>query len=87
MQVQCPDCKAIYNIDGSKIPEKGAHATCSKCGKRFEIMKRPKEKDGGTSQVIILCPDCGHVNVTSDKCVKCGRVFSEEDRERLTIHI
>jgi predicted Zn finger-like uncharacterized protein len=87
MKVQCPNCRAIYNIDESKIPEKGAHGTCSRCGKRFDIKKRPKEKDGKSSQVIILCPDCGHVNVSSEKCAKCGRVFLEEDRQRLTIQI
>jgi len=87
MKVQCSNCKAVYNIDDSKIPEKGAHATCSKCGTRFEIKKTHKEQEGENLQTIITCPNCGHVNLSSEKCSQCGNVFSEEDRDKLSIQI
>jgi predicted Zn finger-like uncharacterized protein len=87
MKVQCPNCKATYNIDDSKIPEKGTHATCSKCKTRIEVKKKPKESAQEASQIIITCPNCGHVNISSEKCAQCGKVFSEEDKKKLGIEI
>lgn len=87
MKAQCPNCHAVYNIDDSKIPEKGAQATCAKCKTRFEIKKKPPEKDGEEAQTIITCPNCGHVNLTPDKCSQCSNVFSEEDKKKLAIEI
>jgi predicted Zn finger-like uncharacterized protein len=82
MKAQCPSCKALFTIDDAKIPEKGAHAICSKCQTRFEIKKSlpVKEKDSA-DQDIITCRKCGHVNLSLDKCAICGYVFSEEDRK------
>jgi predicted Zn finger-like uncharacterized protein len=87
MKVQCPNCKAVYNIDDSKIPEKGTHATCAKCKTRFEVKKKSLAPGGEASQTIITCPNCGHVNISSDKCSQCGSVFSEEDKGKLSIQI
>ena len=94
MKAQCPKCNAIYNIDDSKIPDKGAHATCAKCKTRFQIKKgQTVEKKDNTvqenkeKQIIITCPQCGHINISSDKCVQCGNVFSETDKEKLAIQI
>ena len=36
---QCPSCKAVYKVDGSKIPERGTYARCPKCQERFFIKK------------------------------------------------
>ena len=91
MRVQCPNCEAVYQIDASKIPEKGIHATCKKCKTRFHIVKEgPTTEKEGHHEEIIPCPKCGHVNissVSSDTCVSCGSAFSEEDKEKLTIKI
>ena len=87
MKAQCPKCKAVYNIDDSKIPEKGTYATCSKCKTRFEVKKKPPEPAKEAAQVIITCPGCGHVNISSDKCARCGNAFSEEDKKKLGIQI
>jgi predicted Zn finger-like uncharacterized protein len=87
MKAQCPNCKAVYNIDDSKIPEKGTFATCSKCKTRFEVKKKPKEPAKDAPQMIITCPNCGHVNISSDKCARCGNIFSEEDKKKLGIQI
>ena len=91
MKAQCPKCKAVYNIDDSKIPEKGAQATCAKCKTRFNIKRGDKAADktdeAREPQLIITCPKCGHVNLTLDKCIQCGTVFSDEDREKLGIQI
>jgi predicted Zn finger-like uncharacterized protein len=87
MKAQCPNCKAVYNIDDSKIPEKGAHVTCKKCQTRFPIKKSASVQTKKDQQVIITCPNCGHVNISSDKCSQCGNQFSNEDFEKLSIQI
>ena len=87
MKAQCPNCKAVYKIDDSKIPEKGAHATCSKCQTRFPIKKSPSEQTQKDNQVIIICPKCGHVNLSPDTCSQCGNLFSHEEIDKLTIQI
>ena len=38
-RAECPSCKAVYKIDSSKIPEKGAYTRCQKCQQRFVIKK------------------------------------------------
>jgi predicted Zn finger-like uncharacterized protein len=91
MKVQCSNCEAVYQIDDSKIPEKGIHATCKKCKTRFHIQKKGSAaKQEGSHEEIIPCPKCGHVNIasiSSDACVSCGNAFSDEDKEQLTITI
>ncbi len=37
MQIVCPTCNAAYKISESKIPEKGAKATCKKCGGKIVV--------------------------------------------------
>jgi len=90
MKIQCPNCKAVYQINDSKIPEKGANATCPKCKTRFYIKKIQKEQEApkeGEKGEIIPCPNCGHLNISSDSCASCGAVFSNEDKEKLGIAI
>jgi predicted Zn finger-like uncharacterized protein len=114
MKAQCPSCKALFNIDDSKIPEKGAHVTCTKCKTRFEV-KKPAPAQAAAAQpsparetpvtaapvhtgsahgrehtdihAIITCPACGHVNISVDKCAKCGLPFSADDKTKYTINI
>jgi predicted Zn finger-like uncharacterized protein len=45
MKAECPNCGAVYQIDDTKIPDKGAHATCAKCQTRFHIIN-PKDQNG-----------------------------------------
>ena len=76
MKVQCPSCGALYRIDDSKIPAKGAYATCSKCHTRFHTDKQ-KTPNGEPKQEIITCPKCGHQQSKSAECKNCGIVFSK----------
>lgn len=91
MKAQCPKCKAVYKIDDSKIPEKGAQVTCVKCKTRFPIKRSAgapvKEDKADEIHAIITCPSCGHVNLTLDKCSQCNMVFSDEDKKKLGIEI
>ena len=91
MKIQCPNCKTVYNINDSKlppIPDKGAFATCRKCKERMPIkpMKTESKREPEAYQEeIIPCPKCGHVNVSTDACVKCGREFTLEEKEKIKI--
>ena len=91
MKLQCPECKANYNLDISKIPavtEKGITVTCPKCKHKFPLEIKPEETTPGSAQkeeIIIPCPSCGHVNLSSKKCAGCGRVFTEEELKKIKI--
>jgi len=42
MKIQCKQCTTCYRIDGSKIPERGAHIICKKCNERIFIPPQKK---------------------------------------------
>lgn len=94
MKLQCPGCNAKYNLDASKIPavpEKGITVTCPKCKQKFPLKLNPQESEADNSKqnqdMLIPCPDCGHVNISSPKCLGCGRVFTKEELAKLKISI
>lgn len=95
MKIKCPKCESVYEIAEAKIPEKGANVTCKKCQNRFAVKRREKMEEqseekvqqGETKQIIITCPDCGHVNISKKSCVGCGRAFSEDEISELKIEI
>ncbi len=94
MKAKCPKCEAGFNLDISKIPEipkEGIYVSCPKCKTqvRIRIKLKPKKEEPSEeqSQEIILCPECSHVNISSKLCVKCGKVFSAEDMEKLSVTI
>jgi len=87
MKIQCPKCKAAYQIADEKIPEKGASVTCKKCQTRITVKREAKAPEGEAKQMIITCPDCGHVNISKKTCASCGKAFSEEELAELTIEI
>ena len=89
MKIQCPDCGSVYQIDDSKIPElppTGAIANCKKCNKRFRFGEQtaPVKKQGPNGEkfddheTIIVCPNCGHVNLSTETCENCGAAFTED---------
>lgn len=89
MKVQCPNCKANYQIDPSKIPaipEGGIAITCPKCKGKIVIRSeaKPPEQKEAPDQ-IIPCPDCGHINISTTTCKQCGKVFTKEEIEKSVI--
>ena len=38
MNIQCPNCNKVYNIDDKKIPDAGTYVKC-KCDTKFFIKK------------------------------------------------
>ena len=99
MKIQCPKCKAGYNIDVSKlpaVPEGGISVTCPKCKNKIPVslsgqaQSQPQAQQGAKSSEpssIIPCPECGHVNVAAKTCVSCGKVFTKEELAKLSISI
>jgi hypothetical protein len=91
MKVKCPNCQIGYNIDISKIPvipEGGITTTCPKCKGKIPIKPDadPPNKEKHHEQ-IIPCPECGHVNISTDICAGCGKVFSKEEISSLEIDV
>ena len=39
MKIQCHNCKAVYQIDDARIPDKGAYVRCKKCQTKFLVRK------------------------------------------------
>ena len=44
MKIVCPHCSTNYQIDDSKIPEKGLPVKCSVCGNKFRVFREQKEE-------------------------------------------
>ena len=73
MKIQCESCQATYNIDESKIPEKGATARCKKCGSRI-LIRKPAPIEVKTKS----CPKCGSpVSEDATDCMMCGLVLAK----------
>ena len=90
MKVNCPNCRAEYNIDISRIPfipEGGITTTCPKCKSKIPINLNNKQPKKKFKDLIIPCPACGHVNISTDICAGCGKVFSKEEIAELEIPI
>lgn len=47
MKIVCPHCSTNYQIDDSKVPEKGLPVKCSVCGNKFRVFK---EQENGAKQ-------------------------------------
>jgi predicted Zn finger-like uncharacterized protein len=48
MKVACPHCRAAYNIDDRRVPEKGLNVRCPKCRQTFPVRKEvPPPADAG----------------------------------------
>ena len=73
MKIKCPNCDASYNIDISKIPvipEGGITTTCKKCNGKIPIKMEDRPQREERRDQIIPCPECGHVNISTETCVQ-----------------
>jgi predicted Zn finger-like uncharacterized protein len=61
MKIRCPKCNTLYNIDESKIPEKGAYVRCKKCQNKFHIEKDEQKEEFVERDETAWepCPRCG----------------------------
>ena len=44
MKIVCPHCSTNYQIDDSKVPEKGLPVKCSVCGNKFRVFREQEEE-------------------------------------------
>ena len=45
MKIVCPHCNTNYQIDDSKVPEKGLPVKCSVCGNKFRVFRENKGEE------------------------------------------
>lgn len=45
MKIVCPHCSTNYQIDDSKIPEKGLPVKCSVCGNKFRVFREQENEE------------------------------------------
>ena len=48
MKITCPSCQTSYQMNDSKIPDKGIYGRCSKCQQRFLIKKETNAQEKPT---------------------------------------
>ena len=53
MEIQCPQCSAVYSIDESKIPEKGGRLQCKKCPCKIHVPGISSKKSKETNQDML----------------------------------
>jgi predicted Zn finger-like uncharacterized protein len=53
MEIHCPNCKAVYRVDETKIPDKGAYTRCKKCRFRFLVQKETETPVSGPDSVVM----------------------------------
>jgi predicted Zn finger-like uncharacterized protein len=74
----CPNCGTGYQIDDSKIPDKGAYGRCAKCKERFFVKKKDSFQKTSPNIEGMTCPHCHHKRQEGDiKCLYCGIVFAK----------
>ena len=51
-KVECPGCKASYNVDERRVPDTGLKMRCPKCSTTF-LVKRPGADDAGSDLPLV----------------------------------
>jgi len=88
MKVKCPKCEAVYKMDDSKIPDKGAYARCPKCQDRFFVRKEDGFQETPSDTERMTCPHCQQERKAGDiECPKCGIVYEKYERVKETDRI
>ncbi|QTA79413.1 Cell shape-determining protein [Desulfonema limicola] len=72
LRILCPNCKAAYKIDASKIPDAGARTHCVKCKTNFSIKKKLKLQKNIEPVKQFKCRSCGR---TINRIAPSGEVI------------
>ena len=51
-KVECPDCKAPYQVDERRVPSTGLKMRCPKCGNSFQVDPPPDPRATGPSPLL-----------------------------------
>ena len=59
MKIQCPNCRASYRLDASKVSNKGVSSRCAKCQTRFVLLKFLGDEKGKATvtALALITPD------------------------------
>src|SRR5690349_20372972 len=52
-KVECPSCKAPYQVDERRVPPTGLKMRCPKCGTRFQVDPPPADPRGTSPNPVI----------------------------------
>lgn len=77
MQIICPNCNHVAQVDGARIPKKAMFVQCSKCGARFPFNKAAGASPLQLDKDVFRCPKCNAVQERGDMCLYCGLVFEK----------
>ena len=76
MKATCPKCKAVYNVDDSKMPSRIVTVKCNKCDAKFRIEKKLDDSH------YKKCPFCaGTIMKRATICRHCGKNLPGASRE------
>src|SRR6187431_3278112 len=56
-KVECPGCKAPYQVDERRVPSSGLKMRCPKCGTSFKVDPPSDGRRTGPSPVLGSVPD------------------------------
>ena len=59
MRVVCPHCKAAYQLDESRVPDRGANVRCSRCHDTFPVKKTRAEAAPAPAAGPVPLPSTG----------------------------
>ena len=51
-KVECPECKAPYQVDERRVPSTGLKMRCPKCGNSFQVEQPPDPRATGPSPLL-----------------------------------
>ena len=88
MKIKCPHCNTAYNIDDSKISDKGLLVKCSVCNNQYRVRKKAEEPE----EDDIVGKVHSQMNVESDqaddslfaKDESDGGLFDDDEEENIT---
>lgn len=89
MKIQCPNCKKVYQVNDSKIPDAGANIKC-KCETKFFIKKdsvEPEEKQKADEALKAAMEASEKKEIdkrggiySSLYCSRCGKQIPDESK-------
>ena len=84
----CKKCQARFRISKQETPAASAvEATAEAVAEATAGVVAEAVSEEAPKDTIISCPYCSHVNISTEKCAGCGKIFSEEEKTELTVHI
>ena len=78
----CAKCKTRLHIE-KPVQAQKSEPFHNSVGSEQDPEPLHDSVDDGKAKIII-CPNCDHVNLSSESCAVCGMVFTKEEQDKLT---